>query len=470
MSQPSFFFCCGLTVLWGSLAGAQVAPPGPPGHRQLARDILKELVEIDTTDSSGDNTRAAEAMAARLRAAGFAGPDLQVLAPVSRKGNLVARLRGSGAGRPILLLAHLDVVEARREDWSFDPFTLLERDGYFYGRGTVDIKSGAAVLVANLIRLKQEGFEPKRDLIVALTADEEGGPSNGVDWLLRNRRDLVDADYCLNTDGGGGEIRKGRRVANELQSSEKVYLSFQLETTSPGGHSSLPVKENAIYRLAAGLARLAAFEFPVSLNETTRAFFERMSRVESGDLARDMGALIATPPDAGAAARLAAASPYYNALMRTTCVATRLEAGHADNALPQTARALVNCRILPDHAPAEVQRALVDAPADEKISVTALGTPRPSPSSPLRPAITEAVERTTAELWPGVPVVPIMSTGATDGRSLRRAGIPTYGVSGLFDDVDDVRSHGKDERIGVQAFDEGLEFMYRLVKALSSRE
>ena len=351
MSQRCLVVCCGLTVLWGSLGDAQVGPPGPPGHRQLARDILKELVEIDTTDSSGDNTRAAEAMAARLRAAGFGGPDLQVLAPVPRKGNVVARLRGSGAGRPILLLAHLDVVEARREDWSFDPFTLLERDGYFYGRGTVDIKSGAAVLVANLIRLKQEGFEPQRDLIVALTADEEGGSCNGVDWLLQNRRDLVDADYCLNTDGGGGEIRKGRRVANELQTSEKVYLSFQLETTSSGGHSSLPVRENAIYRLAEGLARLAAFEFPVSLNETTRAFFERMSRVESGDLARDMRALVATPPDAGAAARLAAASPYYNALMRTTCVATRLQAGHADNALPQTALALVNCRILPDHPP-----------------------------------------------------------------------------------------------------------------------
>jgi len=461
--------CCVLIVLGGCLARAQAAPPGAAGDQRLARDILKELVEINTTDSSGDNTKAAEAMAARLRAAGFAGSDVQVLVPVPRKGNLVARFRGSGAGRPILLLAHLDVVEAGREDWSFDPFTLLERDGYLYGRGTIDVKSGAAVLIANLIRLKQEGFEPERDLIVALTADEEGGGSNGVAWLLRNRRDLVDADYCLNTDGGGGEIRKGRRIANELQTSEKVYLSFQLETKNPGGHSSLPVKENAIYRLAQGLARLADFEFPVSLNETTREFFERMSRVESGDLARDMRALAATPSEAGAAARLAAASPYFNALMRTTCVATRLQAGHADNALPQSARAVVNCRILPDHSPADVQRALVETLADERTSVTPLGSPSPSPRSPLQPAITEAVERITAELWPGVPVVPIMSTGATDGHYLRNAGIPTYGVSGLFDDVDDVRAHGRDERIGVQAYDEGLEFMYRLVKALSTR-
>jgi acetylornithine deacetylase/succinyl-diaminopimelate desuccinylase-like protein len=436
--------------------------------QQLARAIFKELIEINTTDSSGDTTRAAEAVAARLKAAGFPEADVQVLAPVPRKGNLVARLRGSGTRKPILLLAHLDVVEARREDWSFDPFVFLERDGYFYGRGTNDIKSGAAVLAADLIRLKQEGFVSDRDLILALTADEEGGTANGVDWLVRTHRDLIDAEYCLNTDGGGGEISKGVRVANELQTSEKVYLSFRLETKNTGGHSSLPVKDNAIYHLAGGLARLGQFEFPVRLNETTRAFFARMSGVEKGTVAADMKAAALSPPDEAAVARLAAGSAYYNALMRTTCVATRVEAGHADNALPQMARAVVNCRLLPDESPANVRDTLVRALADPAIAVTPMGEPRPSPASPLQPAIVQAVERVTGEIWPGVPVVPIMSTGATDGLTLRRAGMPVYGVSGLFDDIDDVRAHGKDERMGVREFFDGLEFMYRLMKALSS--
>jgi acetylornithine deacetylase/succinyl-diaminopimelate desuccinylase-like protein len=397
---------------------------------------------------------------------------VQVLAPVPRKGNLVARLRGSGARRPILVIAHLDVVEARREDWSFDPFVFLERDGYFYGRGSADIKSGAAILAAGLIRLKQEGFVPDRDLILALTADEEGGTANGVDWLVRTHRDLIDAEYCLNVDGGGGEISKGVRIANELQTSEKVYLSFRLETKNTGGHSSLPVKDNAIYHLAAGLARLGQYDFPARLNETTRAFFARMAAVEKGTVAADMkAAALGTPDTAAAIARLSAGSAYYNALVRTTCVATRVEAGHADNALPQMARAVVNCRLLPDESPANVRDALVRVLADPAIVVTPMGEPRPSPASPAavaKPAIVTAVERVTTEIWPGVPVVPIMSTGATDGLTLRRAGMPVYGVSGLFDDIDDVRAHGKDERMGVREFFDGLEFMYRLMKGLSA--
>ncbi len=446
--------------------GAQSAPADD--HQRLAHDLFKTLVEIDTTDSSGDTTKAAEAMAASLRAAGFAPEDAQVLAPAPRKGNLVARLRGTGAAKPILLLAHLDVVEARASDWSFAPFTFTERDGYFYGRGTSDIKSGAALLVANLIRLKQEGFVPARDLIVALTADEEGGDANGVDWLVRNKRELIDAEYCLNTDGGGGELRKGRRIANELQTSEKIYLSFTLETKNPGGHSSLPVRENAIYRLAAGLIRLAAFEFPASLNETTRAFFQQMSRVQSGAQAADMKLVAGTPVNQAAAKRLSASSPYFNALMRTTCVATGLQAGHAENALPQTATATVNCRVLPDQPLQDVDDTLVRVLADKGIAVTRITRPTPSPRSPLRADIVAMVERTTSDLWPGVPAVPIMSTGATDGHYLRVAGIPTYGVSGLFDDIDDVRAHGKDERMSARSFYEGTEFMYRLVKALAT--
>jgi acetylornithine deacetylase/succinyl-diaminopimelate desuccinylase-like protein len=462
---------CSLFVLVVAAAASLFAAQGPgneiTAHQRLARDIFKELIEINTTDSTGDCTRAAEAMAARLKAAGFADADVQVVGPSAKKQNLVARLRGTGAARPILLLAHLDVVEARREDWSFDPFVFLERDGYFYGRGTADIKSGATVLVADLIRLKQEGFKPDRDLIVALTADEEGGRANGVEWLVQNRKELIDAEYCLNTDGGGGELRQGVKAANELQTSEKVYLSFTLETKNSGGHSSLPVKDNAIYHLAQGLARLAAFDFPVRLNETTRAFFDRMAGVEKGATSADMRAIATNTPDPAAAARLSASSPYYNSLLRTTCVATRLQAGHADNALPQLARATVNCRMLPEDSPQEVQATLVRVLADPAIAVTPVAEPRPSPASPLRPDVVRAVETVTTAMWPGVPVVPIMSTGATDGLILRRAGMPVYGVSGLFDDIDDVRAHGKDERMAVWAFFDGLEFMYRLEKALA---
>lgn len=451
----------------GMLIAGETQASAASKQMQLARDIFKELIEINTTDSSGSTTEAAEAMEARLKAAGFSSADVQVLGPDPRKGNLVARLRGTGARKPILLLAHLDVVEARREDWSVDPFKFLERDGYFYGRGTTDIKSGDAILVANLIRLKQEGFRPDRDLIVALTGDEEGGNFNGVEWLLKNHHDLIDAAYCLNVDGGGGEIKNGKHLLNELQTSEKIYLSFRLEVTNRGGHSSLPVKDNAIYHLAEGLARLAQFDFPVMLNETTRSYFERMSRIEGGQTSRDMITLLATPPDPQAVARLAA-TPYYNAQIRTTCVATKLEAGHADNALPQRARAIVNCRLLPEDSPDGVRQALAKILADDKIAIVPLQKPQRGPLSAIVREVMEPMERITSELWPGVPVVPVMSTGATDGLHLRLAGMPTYGVSGIFEDMNDVRAHGKDERVGVQEFYEGLEFMYRLVKALST--
>ncbi len=459
------------TVSHSGTDGAGQASSGVPGltsYQRYAREVFKELIEINTTDSVGNTTQAAEAMAARLKSAGFPQEDIYVGGPNARKGNLVARLRGRGEAKPILLLAHLDVVEARREDWSFDPFQFVERDNYFYGRGTNDIKSGASVLLADLVRLKQEGFVPGQDLILALTADEETGKYNGVDWLLNNHRELIDADYCLNTDGGGGEMEGGKYIANEVQAGEKVYLSFSLEVKNRGGHSSLPVKDNAIYRLADGLSRLEKFDFPVRLNEITRAYFARMSKLETGRLAADMQAVTKSPLDAAVASRLAQ-SPYFNALMRTTCVATMLEGGHAENALPQSARAIVNCRMLPEDSAQEVEQTLKKVLADDGIVVTPLGKPMPSPASPLRPAIMEAIEKTTSGMWPGVPVIPVMSTGATDGLRLRRAGMPVYGVSGLFDDIDDVRAHGRDERIGVRQFYDGLEFMYRLLKSLSSQ-
>jgi len=459
-----------LVALFAALLAVSPAAAQDPGqHDRTARAIFKELIEINTTDSSGSTTKAAEAMAARLKAAGFPDADVQVLGPNPRKGNLVARLRGRGTGKPILLLAHLDVVEARKEDWSPDlgPFVFTERDGFFYGRGTTDVKGQAAIWIANLIRYKQEGFVPVRDLIVALTADEEAGDSNGVSWLLANHPDLIDAEYALN-EGGGGELKRGKAVANDVQAAEKVYYSVSLEVRNAGGHSSLPRKDNAIYRLAAGLTRLAAYEFPVQLNDVTRGYFARMASLETGQVALDMKAVASPTPDPAAAARLAAASPVYNSMMRTTCVATELSGGHAENALPQLARAVVNCRILPGIDPRTVKQALAETLADEEIVMKPIWDAVPSPPSPLRPELMAAIDRHTAELWPGVVVLPVMATGATDGLYLRNAGIPTYGVDGIFSDVDDVRSHGRDERIGIKEFYAGREFLYRLVKTLGS--
>jgi acetylornithine deacetylase/succinyl-diaminopimelate desuccinylase-like protein len=446
--------------------GVVAAQSGPNDAR--AREIFKELIEINTTDTpAGNVTRAADAVAARLKAAGFPAGDLQVLGPDPRKGNLVVRLHGTGGRKPLLLLAHLDVVEAKREDWSFDPFTFLEKDGFFYGRGTSDDKSMAAHFVANLIRLKDEGFKPDRDVILALTADEEGGTFNGVEWLVKNHRELIDAEFAIN-EGGGGTMRKGKYLTNEVQASEKVFQDFRLEVTNAGGHSSLPVKDNAIYHLSEGLARLAAFEFPVQLNEVTRTYFERSASVQSDPrLAADMRAVVRPTPDLAAAARLSASLPYYNAQMRTTCVATRLFGGHAQNALPQLATANVNCRILPGVSPASVKDKLVEVLADPKIMVAFVGDATPSKPSPLRPDVMSAIESINKDLFPGVIVVPVMSTGATDGLYLRNGEIPTYGVDGTFGDIDDVRAHGRDERIGVKQFYEGLEFQYRLIKALA---
>src|SRR6266511_3138189 len=327
---------------------AAQTPQSLTPDQQLARDVFAELIAINTTHEHGNTTPAAEAMARRLLAAGFPAADVQVLGPRAGNQNLVARLRGTGKRRPILLLAHLDVVEARREDWSFDPFTLTEQDGFFYGRGTSDIKDMAALFVATLIRMKREGFVPDRDIILALTAGEEsGGDYNGVQWLLRNHRDLIDAVYCINGDSGDPLLRHGKRFARNVEASEKVYMSLGLEVRNPGGHSSLPTTRNAIYELSAALTRIGGYTFPVRLNEITRAYFTRVALTMPLPQGRDVRAVLQNPPDAAAAARLSAASTFFNAQLRTTCVATRVEAGHADNALPQTARAFVNGRLLP---------------------------------------------------------------------------------------------------------------------------
>jgi len=416
-------------------------------------------------------------MAKRLREAGYAEEDVIVAGPKERKKNLVARLRGTGQKPPVLFIGHLDVVEALRSDWTVDPFEFLERDGYFYGRGTEDMKESDAMLVTNFARLKREGFQPDRDLILALTADEEGGSYNGIDWLLKQHRGWIDAEYCINLDGGEFERADGKRVLAGLQASEKVYADFQVETTSPGGHSSVPGGENAIYELAEALIRIEKFSFPAQINEVTRNYFARSAALSTGTMAADLRGVAAEPPDPGAIKRLSAI-PYYNSLLRTTCVATILSGGHAANALPQTARANVNCRIFPGDDPEQVRKTLEHVIGNPNARVTAVhekgsdGAALPVlavPPSPLLPELLTALERTLATMWPGVPVIPTMSTGATDGKYLRIAGIPTYGVSCMFFDMEDNRSHGKDERVGVEDFYDGVEFNYRLMKELGSK-
>ena len=471
MTRIFGFVCLILALSIPPTLSAQVEPKLDDATKQLSLDIFKQLVEINTTDSVGSTTIAANAMAKRLLDAGFPVADVQVLGPNDRKGNMVARIHGTGAKKPILFICHLDVVEARREDWSMDPFQLIEKDGYFYGRGTGDIKDGDAFLVTTFIRLKRENFKPDRDLILALTADEEGGKSNGVDWLIKNHRDLIDAEYIINPDAGDFELDHGKHILVGIQASEKLYQDFDLKVTNPGGHSSLPTSENAIYQLSEGLARLEHYQFPFELNEVTREYFSRESGIVGGQTGADMKAILSTPPDSAAVTRLSAI-PFYNSRIRTTCVATRLEGGHANNALPGMAHANANCRILPGHSPDEIQAMLVKVLDDPRIVVSRAaglaGSGLPNPPSPLRPDLMSALAKVANEMWPGVPIVPVMDAGASDGAISRAAGFPTYGLPGLFMDVDDDRSHGRDERIRVASFYDGVDFYYRLVKALST--
>jgi acetylornithine deacetylase/succinyl-diaminopimelate desuccinylase-like protein len=468
-------------LLLSTLMPLIIALPSPAqiddSTRQFSHDVFKQLVEINTTDSVGNVTTAAEAMAQRFRDAGFPESDLHVFGPNDRKKNLVVRLHGSGKHRPVLLIGHLDVVEARREDWTTDPFQFVEKDGYYYGRGTQDMKDGDAIMVTTLIRFKKEGYVPDRDIILALTADEEGGRSNGIDWLIKNHRDLIDAEFVFNHDGGGVMAVHGKALIMQMDASEKIYADYQLTVTNPGGHSSIPVPDNAIYHLTDGLGRLERYQFPFELNDVTRAYYRRSSKVETGQRAKDMQLILENPPDMAAVARLSQ-DPVDNSTLHTTCVATRLAAGHANNALPQTAQAIVNCRILPGHSAEEVRQKLVELVADPKITVQYVGAlggvtdhaaqiePRASP--PLRPDVIEPLEKVTEEMWPGVPVIPDMATGASDGVYTSAAGLPDYGISGEAIDRDDIRAHGKDERIRIESFYRAVDFYYRYLKAVTS--
>ena len=446
--------------------GASTMPPD--ADQRLAHDIYKEMIEIKSGFSTGATTPVAEAVARRLRAAGFADSDIFLGGAIPTKGNIVVRYRGTGKLKPILLLAHTDVVEAKREDWTIDPFTFTEKDGFFYGRGTADDKAQAAVWIANLIRYKREGYRPDRDIIVALTADEEGGgPYNGVDWLVKNHRNLIDAEFCLN-EGGRGQMVQGKRISNDIQPAEKWYLDVRLEVRNKGGHSSVPVADNAIYHLAGALVRLSQFTFPLKTNEVTRAYFAGMAKIDTTGANGDLAKVAAG--DEEAMKRIAAQSPSWNSMLRTTCVATMLEGGHAPNALPQLAAANVNCRVQPDDAPEYVLSTLKKVVADDQVAVSVTNQEENSPASPLRKDILQSMARISDSMWPGVVVLPTMSTGATDGRYLRVIGIPTYGVQGFFSERDDMRAHGRDERMPARSFYEGQTFLYELVKSLATAQ
>lgn len=468
--------------LVGALCAQSVwsaAPQSDAVTHSTAHDIFKQLIEINTTDSVGSVTQAAQAMAQRLLDAGFPKADVVVMGPNDRKGNMVARYRGKKGSklRPILIIGHLDVVEARRSDWTTDPFQFIEKDGYYYGRGTQDMKEDDAILVTDFIRLHKEGYVPDRDIILALTADEEGGKSNGVDWLLKNHRDLIDAEYALNPDSGGVSMEHGKPLAVEFEATEKLYADYQVRATNPGGHSSLPKPDNAIYHVTDALDALQKYTFPFELNTVTREYFTQLGSIETGQRAADMHAILATPPDTDAIQRLSQ-DARFNSTMRTTCVATMLSGGHAPNALPQSAEANVNCRIFPGHSQEEIRNDLVRLFNDPKLTVryrsdagelSDHGSDRKAMvPPPLRTDVMDSLRKVAGKLWPATPVIPIMEPGASDSIYTMSAGIPSYGISGIAVDRDDVRAHGKDERLRVESYYTGVEFYYQFLKALTS--
>lgn len=463
--------CCSLVT--GAAAVAATAPD-PAKDEAAFRSLYRELVEINTTRSVGSCTEAAEAMRRHLLAAGIPAGDTQIIAPPGhpQDGALIAVLHGSDPhAKAILLLAHIDVVEARREDWVRDPFKLVEEGGWFYARGASDDKAMAAVFTDSLVRYRTEGFRPRRDIKLALTCREETPEvANTVKWLTTERPDVLAAAFALN-EGAGGELdAKGQPVALQIQAGEKVYQDFKLETTDVGGHSSRPTRENAIVRLAAGLARLGAYQFPIAVNQATRGYFEAEAKLIGGDTAADMRAVLQTPPDEAAAQRLWTANPAWNGMLRTTCIVSQVSGGHAANALPQHAAANVNCRILPGVAIAEVGREIARVIADDKISVAPTGDPGlQSPPPPLTDAILGPARRVAATIWPGVPLVPTMSTGATDGRFLNATGVPTYGLSGMFHDAEGSHAHGLNERIRVKSLLDGRRFLYEVVKLYANQ-
>jgi acetylornithine deacetylase/succinyl-diaminopimelate desuccinylase-like protein len=476
VSIPALVLGLAVAPLWSQ---APTISPTPPADRAEAIAIFKQLIEINTTDTPlGNVTDGSVAMQKRFLDAGFPSNEVHLLGPNPRKQNLVVRIKGSGSGKPVLFLCHVDVVEALPRDWHTDPFKFIEKDGYYYGRGTQDMKDSDAALVATFLRLHREGYKPARDLVLALTADEEGGSYNGAAWLLQNHRELVDAAFVINPDSGGIELDHGKAVVADVEATEKVYADFQVTALNPGGHSSRPRPDNAIYELTAALNKLAAYSFPFELNGVTRAYFEALTKQESGQTAADIRAILAAPPDLAAAARLSV-EPGFNSNFRTTCVATRLAAGHANNALAQTAQANVNCRIFPGHSPEQIRKELSDLFADPKLTVkyvsdagvvsdTAPDRKAIAPPPPL-PEVFEPLTALVSQIWPGTPVTAVMENGASDSIYFAQAGIPSYGFSAIALERGDVRAHGQDERLPVDSYAKSLDFFYAYTKALGGK-
>jgi acetylornithine deacetylase/succinyl-diaminopimelate desuccinylase-like protein len=462
----------------GTVGMMAQAPALPQADRELARAIFKEIIEINSEDSDGSVTAVAEALKRRFVAGGFADEDLVVAGPTALKKNLVVRYRGkAGSGlKPILIIGHIDVVEARKADWGTDPYEFVEKGGYFYGRGTQDMKVDDAGVAEDLIRMRREGYVPDRDIVMAFTADEEGGKSNGVDWLLKNRPELMRAEYALNPDAGGVELRGGKATEMDVEATEKTYADFRVSATNPGGHSSIPRKDNAIYELMHALEKLEATPFPMELNPVTRASLEATAAIAKPERAAAIRGVLATPPDAKAVAEFSK-DPGDNALLRTTCVATMLSAGRAPNALPPVAWANVNCRILPGHSQEEIRKVLIGLFGNPKLTVeyvaddgtaSAEAPGRKSlPPPPVREDVFGPLHAVTAEMWPGIPIIPVMSAGASDSIYTMQAGIPSYGISGVGIAFDDDRAHGKDERVLVESYYSSVEFYYLFLKAVS---
>jgi acetylornithine deacetylase/succinyl-diaminopimelate desuccinylase-like protein len=460
--------CLSCLVTVSALAAPAVPLP-PAADLTAARALLRDLVDTRSTHAEGTSA-AAHLLEQRFLAAGFARADVTFIAPAAypQSGNLIVRVHGRGHGQPVLFLGHLDVVAANAADWSVDPFHFTEREGYFYGRGTIDMKDGDAALAESLLRLHAEGWVPDHDVIAAFTADEEaGGVANGPAFLLKEHRALIDAGMAFNLDGGGGALRHGDRSQYEVGTSEKTYVTFTAETTAPGGHGSLPGPDNPIYRLAKALSRVEAYRFPVMTTATTRGYFSAMADIDGGAKAADFRAVAKTPSDTAAAERMSE-SVLFNALLRTTCVATLMTGGHAENALPQRAKATIQCRMMPGDTAAQVEKTLRDVMQEPKITLSLDAEPIVSPESVPTPAIMNRISQVVHSMWPSVPVVPSMATGFSDDRQTRNAGIPSFDVSGVWMDEDENRAHGRDERVSVVGFDESVEYTYRLLKEMGT--
>jgi acetylornithine deacetylase/succinyl-diaminopimelate desuccinylase-like protein len=449
------------------VAALPAQAPAAKAQRE-ARDILSEMISINTSVRRGGTTPLAQKLAARFRTAGVPDADIQLLGAEAKDQNLVVRIRSKGTAKPVLFLAHIDVVDAMRSDWSMEPYAVTEQDGWLYGRGTSDDKGPATTIVAAALALIRSGVTPERDIILAFTSGEEVGDESGAAWLIRLHKDLVNAEYVFNFDAGGPAIDQDVLRWIELQGSEKVYWTVTFTVKNAGGHSSLPRSDNAILRLATALKRLEAYPFPIHITDVARAeLAARVPFVAAGE-ANAIREVLKKPLSLVAAESLAARTPSYNALLRTTCTPTMLSAGHAENALPALATATVNCRLIPGEYSADIMRMLKTIVADTAVVIAEVNPAKPSPPSPLLPERIALVKQAAIDTWGReIPISPVQETGATDGLYFRKAGIPVYGITGIPMPVNETRAHGNDERIPIKSFEEGVTFATALMRRVA---